>query len=66
MEIATRTYGGHLTRDGSSVIDACCHDQRIDDQLRRILGAVPQPRAPHAPVVQLPVAPERTTEAVAA
>jgi hypothetical protein len=57
-----RTYGGHLTRDGSSVIDGCRQDERVDAQLRR-LGYVRKP--PRARVVQLPVARDVATEVAA-
>ncbi len=65
--VELRYYGGHLERDGSSVIDGCREDARVDAELRRILGCVPMPRAPRSPVLELPITRDiPITETVAA
>ncbi len=67
MMVELRYYGGHLERDGSSTIDGCRQDERIDVVLYRILGGVPRPSVPRSPVLELPVAREiPNTETVAA
>lgn len=62
---AVRTYGGHLERDGSSVVDACRRSRVIDRRLVCLLGGVPTGRR-RGCVVELQLPPVSTSGLVEA